>query len=333
MGHETNAIYSSHYAQPARYAAAEARLRKGHLADFCVALKAKAVTVKQIENVKARVTHILALCKTEHIGQISPSAVQGALGTIREVGASKRSRKKGASLQTCNHYLRAVKQFTRWLWRDGRACEDSLAHLCGYNVQLDRRHDRRVLTDDELVWLIRATERGSATHGMTGSDRAVLYQVAVGTGFRANELRSLSPGSFDLDADPPTVTVEAGYSKHRRRDVQPMRKDLADLLQPWLSDKPSAQPVFCIPHDAAKLFRADLKAGREFWLGEALDAYADARSVRPCGNCRPPEGVGRVARHQRPTGRRRRPGGHGSVGRCLESACTLRFSRRCFDAP
>lgn len=206
-----------------RYAAAEAKPLKDHLADMVVALKAKAVTIKQAETVEARVTHMLALCKAEHISQISPSAMQGALGTIREAGASKQSRKKGASLQTCNHYLRAVKQFTRWLWRDGRAREDPLAHLSGFNVQLDRRHDRRALTDEELAWLMQGAEQGPVAYGMTGPDRAILYQVAVGTGLRANELRNLVPGSFDLDAHPPTVTVEAAYSKHRRKDAQPMR--------------------------------------------------------------------------------------------------------------
>ena len=252
-----------------RYAAAEAKPLKDHLADLVVVLKAKAVTVKQAETVEARVTHILALCKAEHVSQISPSAVQRALGTIREAGASKRSRKRGASLQTCNHYLRAIKQFTRWLWRDGRAREDQLTHLSGFNVQLDRRHDRRALTDDELAWLIQGAEQGPAAYGMTGPNRAILYEVAVGTGFRANELRNLVPESFDLDTDPPTVTVEAAYSKHRRKDVQPIRRDLADALRPWLAGKPSAQPVFCIPHDAAKMLRADLNAAREGWLKEA----------------------------------------------------------------
>lgn len=47
--------------------------------------------------------------------------------------------------------------------------------------------------------------------------------MAVGTGFRLNELRSLTPRSFDHDADPPAVTVEAAYSNRRRRDVQPIR--------------------------------------------------------------------------------------------------------------
>ena len=68
--------------------------------------------------------------------------------------------------------------------------------------------------------------------------------MAAGTGFRANELRSLTPESFDLDADPPTVTVQAAYSKRRRDDVQPIRPDLADALRPWLASKAPGQPVF-----------------------------------------------------------------------------------------
>ena len=36
------------------------------------------------------------------------------------------------------------------------------------------------------------------------------------TGLRADELASLTPASFDLKTDPPTITIAAGYSKHRR---------------------------------------------------------------------------------------------------------------------
>ena len=35
------------------------------------------------------------------------------------------------------------------------------------------------------------------------------YRLALGPGFRAKELRSMTPASFDLDSSPPTVTVTA----------------------------------------------------------------------------------------------------------------------------
>ena len=97
----------------------------------------------------------------------------------------------------------------------------------------------------------------------------MLYRLALGTGFRASELASLVPGSFDLDGRPPTVTVEAGYSKHRRRDVQPIRRDLADLLRPWLEARTPGLPVFPIPDKPVKLVQADLAAARDAWLEEA----------------------------------------------------------------
>src|SRR5207244_11235050 len=124
--------------------------------------------------------------------------------------------------------------------------EYTLAHLTSQNPDADRRHERRALTPDELARLFLAAERGGVVLKTKGPDRAALYRVDAGTGFRANELRSLTPESFDLDADPPTVTVKAAYSKRRRDDVQPIRPDLAEALRPWVASKAPGRPVFGI---------------------------------------------------------------------------------------
>jgi integrase len=63
--------------------------------------------------------------------------------------------------------------------------------------------DRRALTPEELSRVFQADERGHVDLKTTGPDRAALYRVAAGTGFRVNELRSLTPESFDLAAEPP----------------------------------------------------------------------------------------------------------------------------------
>ena len=69
----------------------------------------------------------------------------------------------------------------------------------------------------------------------------MLYRVAAMTGLRASELASLTPASFDLAADVPTVTLEAAYSKHRREDVLPLHPDLVARLRQWLSERERAQ--------------------------------------------------------------------------------------------
>ena len=127
------------------------------------------------------------------------------------------------SLQTCNYYRGAVRQFSRWLSRDGRVRDDVLAYLPGYNASTDRRRERRSLSAVELQMLVEITKHGSTWHGMTGTERAMLYHVATGTGFRAAELRSLTRTSFHLDGDPPAVALRAADSKRRRSDLQPIR--------------------------------------------------------------------------------------------------------------
>ena len=256
--------YAKGEAKPLLVKDAEGKIVGGHLAEHHAALLAKGVTVEHAELVRSRVAKVLLLCKADRISTITASAVQTAIGAIRQ---------SGLSLQTCNDTLQAVKQFSRWLWRDGRAREHVLAHLTGYNVKLDRRHDRRAMTDDELVCLIQAAERGPVILGMSGADRAMLCRLALGTGFRANELRSLTPESFDLDADPPTITVSAAYSKRRRCDEQPIRPDLADLLRPWLTGRPAGVRVFNMPdRKSAKMMRVDLRTARQNWIDQAQTA-------------------------------------------------------------
>ena len=70
---------------------------------------------------------------------------------------------------------------------------------------------------------------------MSGVERAMLYRLAVESGLRANELRTLTVSSFDLDKC--TVTVQAGYSKRKHEDVLPLRPDTVEELRVFLKDK------------------------------------------------------------------------------------------------
>lgn len=70
-----------------------------------------------------------------------------------------------------------------------------------------------------------------------------------------------STRSFDLDADPPTVTVEASYSKRRRRDVQPLRGDIAEALRETIRATPRGEHVWQgLLDEMAKVVAADLAA-------------------------------------------------------------------------
>ena len=95
---------------------------------------------------------------------------------------------------------------------------------------------------------------------MTGPDRAMLYRLALETGLRWSELASLKRRSFDLKAKPPSVTVEASHSKHRRQDTLPLRKETARALEEYLADKLPLADALPMPKGkvGAKMLREDL---------------------------------------------------------------------------
>jgi len=239
------------------------------LADWKTALLAKGNTDRHAALVTSRAGKAFAACGFKQWGDISASRLQSHLAGLR---ADRRKPdgtiERGLSAQTFNFYLQAVKQFSRWMVQDGRATESALTHLRGLNVRADRRHDRRALSADELRWLLDTTEHGPERFGMTGPARAMLYKLALGSGLRANELRSLTRASFHLEGAGPAVTVGAAYSKHRREDIQLILPDLAALLKAHLANKLPNAPAFNVPpsYDTADMLKADLTDARTAWL-------------------------------------------------------------------
>jgi integrase/recombinase XerC len=194
---------------------------------------------------------------------------------------------RGASVQTVNGYLQAIKQFCRWMVKDRRMGESPLAHLQGGNVKTDRRHDRRELEADELRCLLAAARDSERSFcGLSGRDRYHLYATACGTGFRASALASLTPESFDLSATFPTVTLAARQNKSRKLKVQPLPPDLADLLRDYLRDRPAGQPVWggtwASDRRGAEMLRGDLETASIPYAVEGPDGhlYADFHALR-----------------------------------------------------
>ncbi len=186
---------------------------------------------------------------------LKASRVQSFLADLRD---------QGTSIQTSTHYLRAIKQFTRWLRLEKRFIDDPLTQLEMLNVQVDRHHDRRALSEYEVTRLLAVTLAGESVLGFSPIDRHMLYVMAMSTGLRASELASLTIASLQLEVSPPTVTVQAGYSKRRRMDVLPLPADILELAKHWLKTKPSTERLW--PGDwaenryAGKMLQVDLKA-------------------------------------------------------------------------
>jgi len=233
-----------------RMADSERRSILAHLDDFSAALSAKAGDPKHIRQTRVYVARIIELASVKSVAGLMPSAVMSALATLRA---------RGLSARTLNAHQTAVKQFARWLQRDGRCLDNPLAGMARMNEATDRRVMRRPLEAAELRRLIDATRNAPPLGGLSGPDRAMLYLIGSATGFRRSELASLTPAAFRMAAKPPVIACEAAYTKNGQTAEQPIPDALAAFLVPWLAEKPSGRSVFHpLPEKTGRMFKLDL---------------------------------------------------------------------------
>ena len=178
---------------------------------------------------------------------------------------------KGKSARTIQSYFTAVCGFTRWLTTNGKLPSDPLVTVKKPNPETDRRLERRMLRHEEWHWLRDVTAAGDDQFGMSCAEHVLLYETAIQTGLRSNELRSLSRGRLYLTAEKPYITCKAGSTKNRKEARQYILTDLANRLRVHIGTKSPKAPVFALPEDyeMAEMLRGDLEAARKAWLHEA----------------------------------------------------------------
>jgi integrase len=246
---------------------------KDHLADYTKFIASEGATFRHVQNVLRTVATILDAAEPK-IRRVPDLTLERATNALARVA-------KTHSVGTMNIYTQRLKSFSKWLWETDRAKQHALVKLRSRAPKLHERHRiRRRLTDAEVLAIIQAAERGGIVRGISGPDRAVLYRLAHGTGFRSSELRSLTPECFRLDDNPPTVTVHGCYTKNREQAVQPIAESLAELLGPWLAGKAPKTPVFGRLTRQSDILRVDLEAaGVPYETDEGVADFHSARGT------------------------------------------------------
>lgn len=112
---------------------------------------------------------------------------------------------------------------------------------------------------------------GASTRTLTAACAGILCRPTSGPPRRCSTRSSCSP---------PTATVEAGFSKRRRRDRQVLHPALAQQLSTWIATKPDLAPdtlLFPVSgrvpggleRKTHKMMQRDLAVAREKWIEEA----------------------------------------------------------------
>ncbi|TWU22498.1 site-specific tyrosine recombinase XerC [Novipirellula galeiformis] len=230
-----------------------------HSAEWIASLRSSGRSSVHTDRHETRLALVVDQCQWLTIRDITPESFSTFAAGLRD---------RGRSAQTVAHYAQAAKQFTRWLTRTGRLPRNPLETISKPNPKSDRRRERRMLLPAEWPWL-------SAAAG----PRALLYEVAIQTGLRSGELRSLKPGNVKLDAHPPHVLIRSGETKDSELARQYITADLRDRLR---SIGPAnRQHWFALPdkHNMADMIRDDLADARVAWESRpGADKKSDAEN-------------------------------------------------------
>jgi integrase len=259
-------------------AAARLRLEGVIVPEMEAETKAQAETIESL--LKAFEAKLKAAGRTEdHVAltllRLRRIAVFCGWKSARDIKAESLNRytidaRAKRSAQTVAHELTVAKSFSGWLTKLGKLKSDPLRVVQKPSPATDRRHVRRMILPEEFGWLLLALSQGQERFGMTPTARGLLYWMALETGLRSKELRSLTIGSVQLDTDSPTVNLGAGQTKNRKGARQSISAGLAAELRDFANGEPT-EPLFNLPRkcQVAPMLRADLEAARALWLADA----------------------------------------------------------------
>ncbi len=236
---------------------------ESHLADYELKMVAAHRTTKHVERMGGMIREFAKWSGVVRVADITSDKVNGYAAKLRA---------DGLAAKTIHGHLTALKGFSGWLTGQSKLNRDPLTSIRKPNPKTDRRLQRRALDQDEWRLLIQTTEAGPTRFGMPPAARSMLYRLAIQTGLRSSEIRSVGRANLFTDSNPPYVTCNAGSAKNRKDARQYISRDLAEDLRACLKSRlPAAKPFDSMPvrYLVAEMLREDLAAARAAWLKSA----------------------------------------------------------------
>jgi integrase len=261
------------------------------LDDFESDLRASGCVESHVELTVNQIKATFAACGITTLRDLLRPDVATKINTYL-VNKKRDSRRKGnvkykypeklgpISARTRNAYVTSIRQFCKWCVDNDRLPYCKLTGNVAKVEQTTKTVKRRAAMEAELTRILKAAKAGETVEGLTGEQRFWLYRVAAATGFRASELRSLTPAAFKLRQATPIIVVEGAYTKNGDIANQPVCPELAAELAKWLRWLPKDEPVW--PGEwhrkGAEMLRVDLDAAKVAF--RTADGVLDFHALR-----------------------------------------------------
>ncbi len=223
------------------------------------------------------VRRVLKLARVCCLLDIVPGDIKHAIGKMpRERGEGD------VSARQKNKALRACKMFCEQMRRDGKLRTNILADVTGWDERTDKRHQHVAFEPELAERVIAAADASKETvERLTGPQRAMLYRVCAGTGFRKGTCRRLRVRDLKLTSPTPFIKVLATNVKNKVEADQPISHALARQLAKYVKRLGENQRLFPFTanDNTAEMMRHDFASiGVDYDMGDGY--FRDFHSWR-----------------------------------------------------
>lgn len=205
------------------------------------------------------------------------------LEDVNEDAVNIQLKQRVKAVATRHHYIVALKDFAKWMLKNGRATRNPVVDLKPPGQYADPTVERMPLTVAQFQTLMAHLDTFDRhPHQFaewSAQDRKLIYWTAVKPGFRKTELFHIRKGYLHLDEQPPSIGIKSRESKNRTAGEVAIPDDLADALREYTRDMCPAEKVFKFPkttRSVVEMFRRDLTAAGIEWkleTGEIIDFH------------------------------------------------------------
>ena len=244
-----------------------------HLEEYLPVHRQRVTNDKYFEETERILRRVFSECRVTALEDLTADRVETYLTRLRR---SPNTRKKHHS---------AISGFVKWLFKRGRVRENLMLRVEVPRGSVQKEY--RSLSVEEIKKLLDVTaarplrealmvRRGPrkgqlvakvkpevrARLEQEGLGRRLLYQTAVLTGLRKEELERLKVGYIDFDAQPlPRLDVPTEATKAKRKAVIWLVSSLAQELRKWAqaTGRGPDDELFIVPDKLTRIFRRDLK--------------------------------------------------------------------------
>jgi integrase len=169
--------------------------------------------------------------------------LHGCLARVEEALRELQERERAG--KTLQNYAEALAAFCDWALKRGYFDQDPLKNLQKFDTT--PKTIRRAPTTEEIRGVLAVAKPA----------RRLLYQVALASGLRANELRNLRVKHLDVANS--GLKLEAGWTKGRRATFQPVHPVLIAAIAEASEGNGPEDALLSVPIATASMLYSDLK--------------------------------------------------------------------------